>query len=168
MSLAALNTGGSHNTLLVDVDDATGFSITVAASATPQPILNALFTEKKNTTGGGLTFAVGTGVATVATPAGCGRYLVFANVGDSIGVNAAFHNIQVFSKEAGVTAAAKGAKALKTEPAAAARGAVGCAYAIVDLSAVGDTCEVRLGVQANGNAVTIRSASFCMVKIGEV
>lgn len=168
MSLAALNTGGSHNTLLVDVDDGTGFSITVAASATPQAILNALFTEKKNTTGGGITFAAGTGVATVATPAGCGRYLVLANVGDSIGVNAAFHNVQVYAKENGVTAAAKGAKAHKTEGAAAARGSVGCAHAIVDLSAVGDTCEVRLGVQTNGNAITIRSATFCMVKIGEV
>jgi hypothetical protein len=168
MSLAALNTGGTHNTLLVDVDDGTGFSITVAASATPQAIVNALFTEKKNTTGGGLTFAVGTGVATVATPAGCGKYLVLANIGDSIGVNASFHSVQVFAKEAGVAAAAKGAKALKTEPAAAARGAVGCAYAIVDLSAVGDTCEIRLAVQTNGNAVTIRSASFAMVKIGEV
>jgi hypothetical protein len=83
-------------------------------------------------------------------------------------VNSSFHSVQVYAKEAGVAAAAKGAKALKTEPATAARGAVGCAYAIVDLSAVGDTCEIRLAVQTNGNAVTIRSASFAMVKIGEV
>ena len=168
MSLAALNTGGSHNAVHIDVSDGTGFAITVAAAATPQAIFNALLTEKKNTTGGGLSYGVGTGVVTVATPAGCGRYLVIANVGDSIGVNSAFHNVQVYAKEGGVAAAAKGAKAHKTEGAAAARGSVGCAHAIVDLSAVGDTCEVRLGVQTNGNAVTIRSASFCMIKIGEV
>jgi hypothetical protein len=166
MSLAAFNTGGTHNTVLVDVDNATGFTITVAASATPQVVTDALFTEKKNNTNGGITFAAG--VATVATPAGIGRYAVCASLGDALGVLSTFHFVQVYAKEAGVAAAVKGSKALRTEGAAAVRGSTGVAIAIVDLSAVGDTVEMRLGVQTNGNAILIRSAALELVKIGEV
>ena len=168
MSLAALNTGGSHNAFRADVSDGAGFAITVAASTTPQAIFNALLTEKKNTTGGGLTFAVGTGVVTVATPAGCGRYLAIASAGNTQGVNASFHTIQFYAKEAGVAAAAKGTKAMKLEPAAAAQASCGVAMAVVDLSAVGDTVELRVGVQTNGNAITFRDLSIDLIKIGEV
>jgi len=168
MSLAALNTGGNHNIFQADVSDATGFAITVAASATPQAVFNALLTEKKNNTGGGLTFAAGTGVVTVATPAGCGRYLAMASAGNTQGQNSAFHNVQFYAKEAGVAAAAKGTKAQKLEGAAAAQGNCGVAMAMVDLSAVGDTVELRVGVQTNGNAVTFRDLSIELIKIGEV
>jgi hypothetical protein len=168
MSLAALNTGGTHNAVHVDVSDGTGFAITVAASATPQAVFNALLTEKKNTTGGGITFAAGTGVATVATPAGCGRYLAIASAGNTQGQNSAFHNVQFYAKEGGVAAAAKGIKAQKLEGAAAAQGNCGVAMAVVDLSAVGDTVELRVGVQTNGNAVTFRDLSIDLIKIGEV
>ena len=88
MSLAALNTGGSHNAFSANVSDGTGFAITVTTSGTPVAIANALLTEKKNTTGGGLVFAVGTGVVTVTTPAGCGRYLAIANAANTPSVAA--------------------------------------------------------------------------------
>jgi hypothetical protein len=165
-SLAGFNTGGTHNTVLIDVDNATGFTITVAASATPQVVTDALFTEKKNSTNGGITYAAG--VATVATPAGFGRYLVSATASDALGILSTFHFVQVYAKEAGVNAAAKGSKSLRTEGGTAVRGSTGCAVAIVDLSAIGDTVEMRLGVQTNGNAILIRSASLQMIKIGEV
>ena len=44
MSLAALNTGGSHNAFSANVSDGTGFAITVTTSGTPVAIANALFT----------------------------------------------------------------------------------------------------------------------------
>lgn len=168
MSLAALNTGGNHSAVSINVSDGTGFAITVAAAATPQAIFNALLTEKKNTTGGGIVFAAGTGVATVATPAGCGRYLAIASAANTQGQNSAFHNVQFYAKEAGVSVAAKGVKPQKLEGAAAAQGNCGVAMAIVDLSAVGDTVELRVGVQTNGNAVTFRDLSIDLIKIGEV
>ena len=139
----------------------------LTTAGTPVAVANALLTEKKNTTGGGLTFAVGTGVITVATPAGCGRYLALANAANTQGQNAAFHSIQFFAKEAGVAAAAKGVKTRKLEPAAAAQASAGIATAIVDLSAVGDTVELRVDAQTNGNAITFRDLSFDLVKIGE-
>ena len=43
----------------------------------------------------------------------------------------------------------------------------GIATAIVDLSAVGDTVELRVDAQTNGNAITFRDLSFDLVKIGE-
>lgn len=167
MSLAALNTGGTHNALNIEVSDGTGFAITVAAAATPQVIKDALFAQVKNTTGGGITWSAANGVATVAAPHGCGRYLAIAAVGNSAGVNAKFHTVQIFAKEAGVTAAAKGTKARKVEPAAAVQSSCGTAIAVVDLSAVGDTVELRVGVETDGNAVTFRDLSFDLIKIGE-
>jgi len=168
MSLAGFNGGGSQAAMHIKCDDASGFSTTVTAAATPQVLKNALFAQSVDNTLGGLTFDVATGVVTVAKHQGKGRYAVYGTVGDSIGVNAKRHSIQIFAKEAGVTAAAKGAAAVKTEPAAAARGAVGTAIAIVDLSAVSDTVEIRLGVETDGNAVTVRQASLLLIKIGEV
>jgi len=169
MSLAALNTGGSHNAVSVNVSDGTGFAITVAAAATPQAVFsNTLMLERKNTTGGGITYAPATGVFTVATPAGCGRYLAIASAANTQGQNSAFHNVQFYAKEAGVSAAARGVKPQKLEGAAAAQGNCGVAIAIVDLSAVGDTVELRVGVQTNGNAITFRDLSIDLIKIGEV
>jgi hypothetical protein len=169
MSLAALNTGGNHSAVSVNVSDGTGFAITVAAAATPQAVLSStLLTEKKNSTGGGITFAPATGVFTVATPAGLGRYLAIASAGNTQGQNSAFHNVQFFAREAGVAAAAKGIKAQKLEGAAAAQGNCGVALAIVDLSAIGDTVELRVGVQTNGNAITFRELEIDLIKIGEV
>ena len=169
MSLAALNTGGNHAAVNVNVSDGTGFAITVAASATPQAVFSAsLLTEKKNHTGGGITFAAATGVFTVATPAGLGRYLAIASAGNTQGQNAAFHNIQFYARENGVTAAARGIKAQKLEGAAAAQGNCGVALAIVDLQAIGDTVELRVGVQTNGNAITFRELEIDLIKIGEV
>lgn len=168
MSLAGFNGGGSQASFFVKCDDATGFSTTVTAAATPQVVKNALFAQSVDNTNGGLTFDVTTGVVTVAKHQGKGRYAVYGSVGNSAGVNAKRHFIQVYAKEAGVTAAAKGSHAAKTEPATAVQGAVGTALAIVDLSAISDTVELRIGVETDGNAVTIRQASLLLVKIGEV
>lgn len=168
MSLAALNTGGSHNAVHIDVNDGTGFAITVTTSGTPLVVKDALLTAKKNTTGGGLTFDAATGVVTVATPAGCGRYLAIAGAANTQGVNAKWHAVQFFAKEAGVAAAAKGTKARKLEPATAAQASCGVAMAVVDLSAVGDTVELRVDVETNGNAVTFRDLAIDLIKIGEV
>ena len=41
MSLAALNTGGTPLALVAQINDATGETITVAATATPQAILSS-------------------------------------------------------------------------------------------------------------------------------
>lgn len=169
MSLAALNTGGNHSAVSVNVSDGTGFAITVAAAATPQAVFsNTLMLERKNSTGGGITYAPATGVFTVATPAGLGRYLAIASAGNTQGQNAAFHNVQFFAREAGVAAAARGIRAQKLEGAAAAQGNCGVALAVVDLSAVGDTVELRVGVQTNGNAITFRDLEIDLIKIGEI
>ena len=169
MSLAALNTGGNHSAVSVNVSDGTGFAVTVAAAATPQAVFSGtLMLERKNSTGGGITYAPATGVFTVATPAGLGRYLAIASAGNTQGQNAAFHNVQFFARENGVTAAARGIRAQKLEGAAAAQGSCGVALAVVDLVAVGDTVELRVGVQTNGNAITFRDLEIDLIKIGEV
>jgi len=163
------NSGGNIAALLVSASDATGFAIAPAAAATPEVIKSTtLLTSDDNNTNGGITFAASTGVATVATTAGIGKYLVLASVGDCVGQNGKFSTVQVYAKEAGVTAAAVGAKAKKEEPSTAVRSALGTAVAVVNLSAIGDTVEMRLGVETNADSVTIHDASLCLIKIGEV
>jgi hypothetical protein len=167
MSLAAFNTGGNHIALHVQCSDGTGFAIAPAAAATPEAIANALFAVDNNNTNGAITFATGTGKATVATQAGIGKYAVIAGVGDSIGQNGKYHTIQVYASEGGAAAAAVGPKAKKEEPATAVRSNVGTVVAFVDLSAVGDTVELRLGVETNADSVTIHDAFMTLVKIGQ-
>jgi len=165
MSLAAFNTGGNHVALLVKASDATGFAIAPAAAATPEAIKDTKFASDVNNTGGALTFDASTGLVTVATPAGIGKYAVIAGVGDSVGQNAKFHTIQVYAKQGGVAAAAIGPKAKKEEPATAVRSNVGMVVAFADLSATGDTVEVRLGVETNADSITIHDAFMALVKI---
>lgn len=164
----AYNSGGNAVALTVQVADASGFALTVAAAATPQVVKDTLFATAKDNTNGGLTFDATTGVVTVAKHHGKGRYRVRATPGNTVGVNAKFHTLQIFAKEGGVAAAAKGIKARKVEPATAVQSSFGACEAIVDLSALSDTVEVRLGVETDGNAVTIRDLSLHVEKIGEV
>jgi hypothetical protein len=169
MSLAGFNTGGTHNVVVARINDDTGAVVTVAAAATPQAILQAtLFVQDTNTTNGGLTFSGATGKVTCATPAGFGKYMVMAAAGDLIGTNSSVLDIEIVSVSGGAAAAQKGIGARKTELATASRMAIGCAVAIVDLSAVGDTVEAQLRVGTNGHAGTFRDFSLSLMKIGEV
>jgi len=169
MSLAGFNTGGTHNVVVARINDGTGSTVTVAAAATPQAILDAtLFVQDTNTTNGGLTFSGTTGKVTCATPAGFGKYLVMAAVGDVIGTNSAVLDVEIVAVSGGAAASQKGAAARKTELATAARNSMGPAVAIVDISAVGDTVEAQLRVGTNGHAGTFRDFSLSLIKIGEV
>lgn len=168
-SLAGFNTGGTHNVLVAKINDATGSTVTVAAAATPQAILDAsLFLQDTNTTNGGLTFSGTTGKVSVATPAGFGKYMVMAAVGDVIGTNSSVLDVEIVAVSGGAAAAQKGIGARKTELATASRMSIGCAMAIVDLSAVGDTVEAQLRVGTNGHAGTFRDFALQLIKIGEV
>jgi hypothetical protein len=166
--MPGLNTGGQPVTLVAKINDGTGATVTVAAAATPQAILDAtLFLEDTNTSGGGLTFDGATGVVTVATPAGIGKYEVFAFAGDLIGTNSAVLDVEIVASEAGASAAQVGIGSRKTELATAARNGIAPAYAVVDLSAVDDTVQANLRVGTNGHEGTFRDFALVMRKIGE-
>lgn len=162
-----LNDGGNHISLEIKCSDATGFAIAPAAAGTAEVIKNALLAVDDNNTSSGLTYSTSTGKVTAAQ-GGLGKYLVTASIGDSIGVNAKFHTLQLFASEAGAAVAAVGSKVKKIEPATAVRGNVGTVQAIVNLSAVGDTVEPRLDVETSANSITIREMFFTLIKIGEV
>ena len=169
MSRSAFNTGGTPIVLVAKINDASGATVTVAAAATPQAILEAtLFLQDTNTSNGGLTFSGTTGKVTVATVAGLGKYEVLAIAGDAIGTNAAVLDIEIVAVSGGAAAAQKGAAAHKVEPATATRVGLTPAYAIVDLSDVGDTVEAQLRVGTNGHACVFRDFSLVLRKIGEV
>jgi hypothetical protein len=169
MSRSAFNTGGCPITFLAKINDGTGSTVTVAAAATPQAILDAtLFVQDTNTSNGGLTFSGTTGKVTVATVAGLGKYEVLAVAGDVIGTNAAVMDVEIVAVSGGVAAAQKGIGARKTEPATATRVGMTPAIAIVDLSAVGDTVEAQLRVGTNGHAGVFRDFALFLRKIGEV
>jgi len=167
--MPAFNTGGQPVALIAKINDGTGATVTVAASATPQAILDAtLFLQDTNTSNGGLTFSGTTGKVTVATPAGFGKYMVHAIAGDAIGTNAAVMDVEIVAVSGGAAAAQKGVGARKTEAATAARIGIVPAFAVVDLSAVGDTVEAQLRVGTNGHACVFRDFVLMLVKIGEV
>lgn len=169
MSRAAFNTGGSPICFFAKINDATGSTVTVAFSATPQAILDAtLFTQDANTSNGGLTFSGTTGKITCATVAGIGVYEVSAKCGDLIGTNSSVLDVEIVARENGAALAQKGIGARKTELATAARNAVGPAFAVVTLSAVGDTIEAQLRVGTNGHAGVFRDFALYVRKIGEV
>ena len=168
MSLSGLNTGGTPVVLVAKINDGTGATVTVAAAATPQAILSeTLFLEDTNTSGGGLTWDPATGVATVASPVGVGKYEVFARAGDLIGTNSAVMDLEIMAVEGGAAIAQKGIGARKTELASAARNGVAPAYAVVDLSAEGDTVQCNLRVGTNGHAGVFRDFALVMRKIGD-
>lgn len=163
------NTGGDHVVFLASASDATGFAIAPAAAATPEVVKSAtLLLEDENTSGGGLTYSTSTGKVSVATPAGIGKYLCRITAGDTVGQNGKYHTLQAYAVEGGEAVAAVGSKVKKEEPATAVRSAVGSVECIVNLSAVGDTVEPRLGVETNADSITIHDFTFSLVKIGEV
>ena len=167
--MPAFNTGGQPVVVLAKINDGTGATVTVAAAATPQAILDAtLFVQDTNNSNGGITFSGTTGKFTVATPAGFGKYMVHALVGDVIGTNSAVMDVEVWAVSAGAAIAQKGIGSRKTELATAARNSIGPAFAVVDLSAVGDTVEAQLRVGTNGHAGVFRDFAVSLVKIGEV
>lgn len=165
---AALNSGGSAITLHAAISDGTGATETVAAAATPQAIADALFTERANTSGGGLEWSPTTGRASVADPHGVGTYLVMLTAGNTIGPNSTWHELLLFAVEGGAAAAEVSCgRARKLEGSAAAQGGVpGTVLGVVTLSAVGDYVEPQVAVQTNGNAVVFRELNLVMMKIG--
>ena len=169
MSNYAFDTGGSNILAVAKINDASGATVTVAATATPQAILDAaLFLQDTNTSNGGLTFSGTTGKWTVATVAGIGKYEVMAVAGDVIGTNAAVMDVEIVAVSGGAAAAQKGIGAHKVEPATATRVGMTPAYAVVDLSAVGDTVEAQLRVGSNGHAGVFRDFALVLRKIGGV
>lgn len=168
MSLSGFNTGGTPVVLVAKINDGTGATVTVAAAATPQAILDAtLFVEDTNTSAGGLTFDGSTGVVTVASPVGFGKYEVFAMSGDLIGTNSSVLDLEIMAIEGGAAIAQKGIGARKTELSTAARNGVAPAYAVVNLSAEGDSVQCNLRVGTNGHAGTFRDFALVMRKIGD-
>ena len=169
MSNTAFNTGGTPIVLVAKINDGSGATVTVAAAATPQAILEAtLFVQDTNTSNGGLTFSGTTGKVTCATVAGFGKYAVSAIVGDVIGTNSAILDVEIVAVSGGAGAAQKGIGSHKVELATAARIGMATAFAIVDLSALSDTVEVQLRVGTNGHAAVFRDFALVMQKIGEV
>ena len=167
--MPGFNTGGNAVVLAASINDGTGATVTVAAAATPQAILDAsLFVQRHNTSNGGLTFSGTTGKITCATAAGFGKYKVMAIAGDLIGTNSSVLDIEIVAVEGGAAAAQKGTGARKTELASASRMSVSPAFAIVDISAVGDTVEAQLRVGTNGHAGVFRDFYLYMEKISEV
>ncbi len=166
-SLVSVGSAGALAAIAAKIADATGVTITVTTAGTPVALLSAtLLTQDQDLTGGGITFAAATGVFTVAKASAVGKYLAIASIGMAKGVNAKVPTAQWFAKEAGVTAAAKGSKATKTEPATAVDGNMGVAIAILNLSAVGDTAEVRLDSTTNADTVLVKQGHLVLVKIG--
>ena len=165
---AALNSGGTQLALLAAISDGTGATETVAAAATPQVIADALFTQRFNNTSGGLVWDPATGRATVTEPHGVGKYLVALTAGNTIGQNAAWHELLLMAVQAGAAAAEVDcARARKLEPATAAQGGVpGTVFGVVVLSAVGDYVSPFVAVQTNGNAVVFRELNLMLQKIG--
>ena len=163
-----INSGGSPVAFVGTINDGTGEVITVAAAATPQAVKSAtLFLEAGNTSGGGLPFDGTTGKVTVAKAHAFGKYLVEVITGDIIGTNSAVLDVEVWAKQAGATLAQAGTGSRKSELATAARNSIGPAFAVVNLSAIGDTVEAQLRVGTNGHAGTFRDFALKMVKIGE-
>ena len=167
MSNYAFDTGGSPIVVAVQAQDGTGFAITTATAGTPVIVKNALFAEVQNTSNGGLTFDVATGVVTVASPAGIGKYRVDAIVSDAIGVSGKGSILNIFASEAGASAAAVGTKA-RFDEATAVRDTGGACIAFVDLSAEGDTVELRNDQETNGDATTFHGITLVLTKIGGV
>lgn len=166
MSLAAFNSGGKPILLVAGINDGTGETITVAASATPQAVLSAtLFTADKNNTNGALTFDGTTGVITVATANGIGEYEVDAVVGDGVGTNSAVIDIEIWASIGGAAKAQIGRGSRKTELASASRMAIPAAKAVFAPTAVGDTVEARVRVGTNGHALTIRDFTLSVRKV---
>jgi hypothetical protein len=157
MSLAALNTGGTPLLLAAKINDGTGETITVAAAATPQPILSAtLFNADVDNTGGLLTFDGTTGVVTVADAKAIGSYEVQAVVGDGQATNSAVVDVEIWASIGGAAKAQIGIGARKTELSSASRMSMGPAMAVWSPTAVGDTVEARVRVGTNGHALIIR------------
>jgi hypothetical protein len=168
MSLNALNTGGTPLMLVAGINDGTGETITVAASATPQAVLSAtLYTAQINQTGGLLTFAGTTGVVAVAGAVGIGSYEVLAIVGDGIGTNSAVIDIEIWASIGGAAKAQIGQGSRKTELATASRMAIPAAYAIWSPTAIADTVEARVRVGTNGHALVIRDFSLIVRRIAQ-
>lgn len=166
MSLAAFNSGGKPLSLVAQINDGTGETITVAAAATPQAILSAtLYTAAKDNSGGVLEFVGSTGVVTLKKDAGIGDYEVIAVVGDGIGTNSSVLDIEIWASVAGAAKAQIGAGSRKTELSTASRMAIPAAYAVWSPSAVNDTVEARVRVGTNGHALTIRDFSLIVRKI---
>lgn len=163
-----INSGGTPVALVAAINDGTGETITVAAAATPQAIKSAtLFSALANSSGGGITWDGTTGIATVAKAHAFGKYLVRAITGDVIGTNSAVLDVEIWAVQAGAAKAQVGIGSRKTELASAARNSIGPAYAVVNLSAIGDSVEAQLRVGTNGHAGTFRDFALEMVKIGE-
>jgi hypothetical protein len=166
MSLAALNTGGKPLMLVAGINDGTGATITVAAAATPDPILHAsLYTAELDNTGGVITFDGTTGVATLANDVGIGEYDVEAIVGDGIGTNSAVLDVEIWASIGGGAKAQIGRGSRKTELASASRMSMAPAHATWSPTAVGDTVEARVRVGTNGHALTIRDFTLRIKRV---
>lgn len=165
-----VNSGGDPIFFAAQINDNTGVTVTVAAAATPQAILDSgsMLAAAANLSGGALTYSAATGVLTCANQIAFGNYLVEACGGNTIGVNAKYHELEIWASEAGAAKAIKGVASRKLEPATAAQSQAGSAIAVVTLSAVGDTIEPRVRVETDGNAVVFRDFLFKVTKIGEV
>jgi hypothetical protein len=94
--------------------------------------------------------------------------MVQATIGDVIGTNSSVLDVEIVAVSGGAAAAQKGIGARKTELATAARNSMGAAFAIVDISAVGDTVEAQLRVGTNAHAGVFRDFALSLMKIGEV
>ena len=166
--MASFNSGGNHLLCSALLRNDTGIEITVAAAATPQALLGTAFASDEDDDSGGITWTPASGVFTVAAACGIGRYLARACLTDVKGTDAKYFFARIFAKEGGVAAAVRGPQLKRTEPATAVHAPLGVVEAIVDLSAVGDTVELRLGVETNGNDVTVKDCSFVLIKVGEI
>ena len=165
--MSTRNLGSFPLFLAAGIRDGTGITNTVVAAITPAAILGALFLETEADATGSITFAPLTGQVTVSKSQGRGKYLVTVTSGGAQGPNASTHGISIFAVEGGATVAEKGNRATKLEPAAATVAGEGVCMAVCNLSAVGDTVEVRTRVGVDGNAIVYRDLSLTLQKIDD-
>lgn len=166
-SLVALASAGLPGFISTRLTEGQTVTITVAVAGTPVVLADTTkLIVVQDKLGGGITYTPSTGLFAVATQNGTGLYRAECFVGNMKGINSKVPTMQWFAKENGVAAAAKGSKVTKTEPAAAVEGPCGVVVGFLNLSAIGDTAEIRCDSTSNGDTLVFKGCKVILTKVG--
>lgn len=169
---AMLNSAGDHVYASAEVSDGTGITTNIAAAGTYVALKSSTLLKEAQTDGSGcITFDADDGAFAISKRCGVGELELTACVNDVIGENAAlvqgaWHRTRAGIVDGGVVDVTTlvGPIGAKTEPAAAARGNLGCVRTIVDAS-LEDTYDFRLNSGTNADDVVVRQAHLSVKKI---
>ena len=158
--MSAQNLSSFPARFAAQINDATGITNTITTAGTVQELKGALFLEVLNTLPTALTWSAANGTLTVAKHQAAGKYLAEFFPSNTIGTNAAqkIHHI-------GVDGVVKGAPSSDKEAATAVGTSAGAAVAVIDL-VVGSVVTVEQDVGTNGHAITTKSGTLVLTKIG--